>query len=154
MKRLNLSILSTLLVALTLTTANASGEHTPPNTLAVGLDGYSPVSYFEQDEPHFGSPEFRAEHDGVTYFFASQDEVDTFTADPQRYAPAYGGWCAYGMAVEGVFGADPTNYKIIDDRLNVFLRNDEVDTLDLWNDGDEATLRSQADAYWTQIAAE
>ncbi len=126
-------------------------QRVEPNTLRLGLGGYSPVSYFEHDHPHFGTPRYRATHGGVTYLFLTADERETFLADPQRYVPAYDGWCAYGVAVEGLFDADPTNYKIIDGRLNVFLRNEQVDTLQLWNDGDENKLHSDAESYWAEL---
>ena len=54
----------TFALALLLTSVTAFGQ-AKPNTLAVGLSGYSPVSYFEQNQPHYGSPAFRAEHRGV-----------------------------------------------------------------------------------------
>lgn len=135
-----------LAIAACLTSATAQDAN--PNTLAVGLGGYSPVSYFEQDQPHHGSPRYRSEHGGVTYFFASAAEHKKFAADPSRYAPAYGGWCAYGLTVDGKFPADPTNYEIVDGKLLVFLRNDELDTRALWNRGDEAAQCVAADATW------
>lgn len=119
-----------------------------PLTTALGLAGYSPVSYFTDAGPHFGSPEFAAEHRGVTYFFADADEQNAFTADPERYAPAYGGWCAFGMAVDNYFPVDPTLYKIVDDRLFLFLQNDEANALELWNAKDEADLTQEADEFW------
>ncbi|MEM8782732.1 MAG: YHS domain-containing (seleno)protein [Planctomycetota bacterium] len=118
------------------------------HTLRLGLHGYSPVSYFRYDAPHAGSPEFSAQVEGVTYFLANQDELDAFNADPQAFLPAYGGWCATGAALEQYFPVDPTNYKIVDGRLLLFLKNDEVDALELWNQGDEAEQLAKADAFY------
>jgi len=136
-----------------LTTLHAAAQvgDVEPNTTRLGLRGYSPVSYFEHDKPHFGSPQHQATFDGVTYLLASDEELDKFKANPRKYAPAYGGWCAYGMAVNGKFDADPTNYEIVDGRLHVFLRNADVDTRKLWNDGDEAALGRKADAFWNTL---
>ncbi len=122
-----------------------------PNTIELGLGGYSPVSYFQPAGPKPGSPAHSATHHGVTYFFTSADEVNTFNQNPDKYTPAYDGWCAFGMAVEGKFGADPTNYKIVDGKINVFLKNDELDTLGLWNEGDETELQTKADTYWGKL---
>jgi len=132
--------------------ACAKGAHVAPNTVALGLGGYSPVSYFTHDKPRFGSPKFQATHAGVTYLFADAKEKAAFVNNPDKYVPAYGGWCAYGMAVEGQFPADPTNYKIVDGRLMVFLKNEEVDTRQAWNEGDEAELTSKADAYYAKLS--
>jgi len=129
----------------------AKDAHVEPNTLHLGLGGYSPVSYFTHDKPHFGSPQFQATHEGVTYFFANAEEQSAFEKNPAKYAPAYGGWCAYGMAVEGKFDADPTSYKIVDGRLFVFLLNDEIDTRELWNQGDDAQQTRKADAHWDKL---
>ncbi|MBB6430061.1 YHS domain-containing (seleno)protein [Algisphaera agarilytica] len=121
-----------------------------PLTTALGLQGYSPVSYFSEDGPHFGSPEFSAEHEGVTYFFANAEELSTFNGDPEKYAPAYGGWCAFGMAVDQYFPVDPTLYKIVDGRVFLFLQNDEANALELWNSKDEAEFTQKADAFWAK----
>ena len=90
--------LSTILALILLVTATVAAVH-QPNVMQVGLHGYSPVSYFEGG-PRYGSPEFAAEHDGVTSLLRSAQERKIFLADPDRYAPAYGGWCAFGKAVK------------------------------------------------------
>ncbi len=128
--------------------------HPADYTIQVGLLGYSPVSYFEPDGPRPGSAEHRVEYDGVTYFFNNAQQVQAFNADPQRYLPAYGGWCAYGAAVEQHFPIDPTVYKIVDGRLMLFLKNDQANALELWNAGDEAELTRRADAYWAKTHGE
>jgi YHS domain-containing protein len=132
--------------------ACAKDAHVAPNTVALGLGGYSPVSYFTRSRPHVGSPKYQAMHEGVTYFFADAKEQAAFVKNPDKYVPAYGGWCAYGMAVEGQFPADPTNYKIVDGRLMVFLKNEEVDTRQAWNEGDETELTGKADAYYARLS--
>ncbi|MEZ6191628.1 MAG: YHS domain-containing (seleno)protein [Phycisphaerales bacterium] len=86
-----------------------------------------------------GSPVCHATYEGVTYFFANSDELKKFNKNPEKYAPVYGGWCAYGMAVEGKFGADPTNYKIVNGKLNVFLR---ATSSIRWSFGTRATRSS------------
>jgi len=148
MYRLLTSILPVL--TLLLTAPLIAGE-IEPNTQKLGLGGYSPVSYFQPSGPQFGSPQHQATHEGVTYLLADEAELKQFNANPAKYAPAYGGWCAFGMAVEGKFGADPTNYKIVNDQLLVFLKNDQMDTRDMWNEGSEAELTTKADVYWNKI---
>jgi YHS domain-containing protein len=65
----------------------------------LGLRGYDPVGYFEAGAPTKGSADLTAEHNGVTYHFASSENRDLFTANPSKYAPQYGGFCQMGAAL-------------------------------------------------------
>lgn len=117
----------------------------------VALEGYCPVAYFAVGRPLRGSAEHASTHRGVTYHFVSADAKAAFDADPEHYLPAFGGWCAFGMAVEDKFPVDPTAFKIVDGRLLVFLRNDDIDALALWEDGHEQQLLRQAEAHWARV---
>ncbi len=114
------------------------------------LEGYCPVAYFLADNPLKGSAEFSSEHEGVTYHLVSADAKAAFDANPSKFLPEYGGACAFGMSIKENFPVDPTNYKVVGDRLFLFLKNDETDALKLWNDGDEAELIRVADANFTK----
>ena len=82
-----------------------------------GISGYDPVSYFTEGTPQRGSGYHVADYKSVTYAFASEEHKDLFEANPEKYTPAYGGWCAYGVAVEKKFVADPTVWKIVNGTL-------------------------------------
>lgn len=114
----------------------------------VALGGYSPVSYVDLGRPEPGRPEHSVDHNGARYLFTDAAQVDTFRADPDRYEPAYGGWCAFGATVNENFACDPLKFKVVDGRLMTFLHNDEVDALALWEEGDEGELLAKADATW------
>lgn len=118
----------------------------------VALEGYCPVAYFAVNKPVRGKPEFASTYNGVTYYLVSADAKKIFDNDPEKYLPAFGGWCAFGMSVEDKFPVDPTNFKIVNGRLMVFLRNKNVDALQLWNDGDEAALTAKAEAHWSTVS--
>jgi YHS domain-containing protein len=64
----------------------------------LAIDGYDPVAYFKEQKPVRGTPEFRTDYHGATFQFASAAHRDTFVADPEKFVPQYGGYCAYGMA--------------------------------------------------------
>lgn len=117
----------------------------------VALEGYCPVAYFALNKPVMGSKEFASTHKGVTYYFVSTDAKAAFDKTPDKFVPAYGGWCALGMAVGDKFPVDPTNFKIVNGKLNLFLRNANVDALALWNDGNEKELMGKAEAHWTKV---
>ncbi len=117
-------------------------------TIALGLAGYSPVSYIQNQRAEPGSPEFSAEHEGVTYFFTSAQQRDTFTSNPEPFLPAYGGYCAFGCSVDSHFVPDPHSFKIVDGRLHLFLKNDEVDARSLWDKETQSEVQRKADAFW------
>ncbi len=125
-------------------------NHNIPST-GVALEGYCPVAYFAVNKPVMGKPEYAVDYQGVTYYFVNADAMAAFQKDPAKYAPAYGGWCAFGMAIGDKFPVDPTRFKIVDGKLNLFLRNKNVDALDLWNDGEERELVKKAAAHWRKV---
>ncbi len=84
------------------------------------LRGYDPVSYFNQTKPEPGQPEIKAEHDGVTYRFASEANRRTFTSNPAAYVPQFGGFCSNGMAYAVPIAGQTDNYKIIGGKLYMF----------------------------------
>lgn len=118
-----------------------------PST-GVALEGYCPVAYFAVNKPIMGKPEFASTHEGVTYHFVSADAKEAFEKSPEKFLPAYGGWCALGMAEQQRFPVDPRNFKIVDGRLMLFLANQDIDALKLWNEGNERELVSKADTFW------
>lgn len=83
----------------------------------VGLRGYDPVAYFTAGAPTEGRAEFSASHAGVTYLFASAANRDMFKANPVKYAPQYGGFCAMGAALEKKLDGDPAAWYISNDKL-------------------------------------
>ena len=85
--------------------------------------GYDVVSYFG-GQPVIGNDKFALAHNGAAYRFASQSNLDTFKADPSKYAPAFGGYCAYGAALNKKFDGDPRFWKIVDGRLYLNLNGD------------------------------
>lgn len=83
----------------------------------VALKGYDPVSYFSSGGPVRGKPDLAEKHEGASYWFASVANRDAFVANPARYAPAYGGFCAMGVALEKKLDVDPQLWRIVDGKL-------------------------------------
>lgn len=84
------------------------------------LLGHDPVSYHTQGKPVRGNPDLIARHDGVIYYFVSEEHRAMFVREPARYAPQYGGFCASGAAYGVKLGSDPTEFRIRDGRLYIF----------------------------------
>lgn len=93
----------------------SSGLTTEGSPLA--LHGYDPVAYFTDGAPRAGRADLARAHDGVTYYFASEQNRSAFAKNPTRYAPVYGGFCAYGVSVGMKFDGNPYFWKISGDRL-------------------------------------
>ena len=68
-----------------------------------------------------GQAKFTVEHDGVAYYFSSEETMERFAADPERYMPQYGGFCAFGVAIGKKLDAAPRFADIVDGKLYVFL---------------------------------
>lgn len=121
------------------------------NSTGLAIEGYCPVSYFTDHKAVLGNPGHTSTYNGVDYRFASPSAKRTFDQNPERYLPAYGGWCAFGMAIQDKFPVDPTNFKIVDGRLMLFLRNTNVDAQARWNQGDEPGQVESADRHWQTV---
>ncbi len=81
------------------------------------VQGYDVVSYHTDKRPIRGNGHFVAVHDGITYQFANAENKKAFTANPEKYIPAYGGYCAFGVSVGKKFIGDPEVWRIVDGRL-------------------------------------
>lgn len=123
-----------------------------PNTDdKIGVHGYDPVSYLAENAAREGKKEFQSNHDGVTYYFSSKKNLDLFKSAPDKYAPAYGGWCAYAMAEGEQVDIDPKKFKVINGRTHLFYNGIWGDTLAKWNK-DEGGLKPQADKHWEKLS--
>ncbi len=116
----------------------------------IGLEGYDPVSYFDK-KPAEGDEKFSQTYKGVTYFFSNQTNLNRFKSTPDKYEPAYGGWCAFAMGDTGEkVKIDPETFKIIDGKLFLFYNFWGNNTLEDWNKN-EKSLKARADQNWKKI---
>jgi YHS domain-containing protein len=113
----------------------------------LAMQGYDPVAYFTQGAPRAGNPQFKAEHGGATYYFASAANMKKFEADPDAYLPQYGGFCAMGTSLNRKFEGDPKVWHIVDKKLYLNV-NPDVDKK--WRQDVPGNL-SKANENWPQI---
>ena len=120
------------------------------------VSGYDPVAYFELDQAPVGQSQPAAvpgradittEWNGATWAFASEANRDRFLADPERYAPAYDGHCAYGLAQGGKVPANPHLWRIVDDRLYLNITEQVVE---FW-EADIPGFIDDAEGNWTGL---
>lgn len=147
--RVYLTILATLLSLAVMAQDDASRRRNFNTENFVGLREFDPVSYFNGSKPLKGTSKFYHHHRGITYYFANQENLETFKKSPDKYEPAYGGWCAYTVSVNGDrVKVNPVAYKIINGKLHLFYNFSSDNRLIKWNKGDETKLRSAANRNW------
>ncbi len=83
----------------------------------VAVGGYDPVAYFTGGKPARGDKAITLEHNGAVWRFASNENRDAFKADPAKYAPQYGGYCAWAVSQGYTAKGDPNAWKVVDGRL-------------------------------------
>jgi YHS domain-containing protein len=86
--------------------------------------GFDAVAYFTDGKAEVGSDSYAVAHAGGTYRFTSKAHLDQFKSDPDKYVPAYGGFCAYGAALGKKFDGDPRYWKIVGGKLYLNLNGD------------------------------
>ena len=116
----------------------------------VAIKGTDPVAYFLQGAAVPGSAEHALEWNGATWHFTSEQNRALFEADPQRYAPKYGGYCAYAAANGQRAKIEPEAWSIVDGRLYL---NYDLAIRDRW-DAKQSEYIAAADREWPKIAAE
>jgi YHS domain-containing protein len=126
--------------------ASASPFNVDASGLA--LRGHDPVAYFVDGQPMPGDADHSATHEGVTYRFANAENRAQFESDPDAYLPAYGGFCAMGVAMGKKLDGDPSLWRIVDGRL--YLNVDE-EAQQYWQSDIDGNI-AQADANWSDIS--
>lgn len=110
--------------------------------------GYDVVGYFTQNQPIIGNAGHSTVYKDATYRFASAENLRAFEADPAKYAPQYGGYCAYGVSVGAKFDGDPRLWKVVDGKL-YFNLNEDIQNL--WLKDVPGNIES-GDDNWAEIA--
>lgn len=113
----------------------------------VAILGYDAVAYFSAGRPIKGDPRFTHEWMGAKWQFASASNLGLFKADPEKYAPQYGGYCAYGVSQGHLVGIEPDKFKVLDGKLYL---NYDADVQATWLK-DPAGFVRQADARFKAL---
>ena len=117
MIRAALALIAALMLSLPASAAEVKDPDIYTDMHGRALKGYDAVAYHLERKPVKGSEDFAYEWKGATWWFSSAENRDKFMADPDRWAPQYGGYCAWGIAKDRVVGINPTIFRIFDDKL-------------------------------------
>lgn len=132
-------ILLTLSACTTLKTSTFADD-------AGAIRGYDPVAYHLEKMPVQGDPAYSFEYNNALWQFSSSENLQLFREDPERYAPQYGGYCAYAMSRGYVVSTDPDAWTIVDDKLYL---NYSLGVRKTWLK-DVPGYVSKADTNWVQ----
>jgi YHS domain-containing protein len=135
-----------LLVAAT-SVAWAGKAEVYSNLFGGAIKGYDPVAYFTQGKPVKGSGDHEFEYKGATWKFASAENRMTFEKNPEKYAPQYGGYCAYAVSQGYTASIDPEAWSIVDGKLYL---NYSKGVRDKWSQDIPGYIK-QADANWPKV---
>ncbi|MEO1172155.1 MAG: YHS domain-containing (seleno)protein [Myxococcota bacterium] len=113
----------------------------------VAIRGYDPVSYFTDGKPVKGSAKFSTDWSGATWHFASGDHLAKFKSAPEKWAPQYGGWCAYAAAANRKAKTEPDAFTIVDGKLYL---NYDLNIMKKWR-ADTAGFIKKANANWPSL---
>lgn len=113
----------------------------------IAIDGYDPVAFFTVKKPVHGNPEITATYQGATYIFSSEKNRDLFKRNPEKYAPQFGGFCAYGVSVNALFPVDINTWQVRDGKLYLNL-NPEI--LKVFNKDFEGNVE-KAETNWKSL---
>jgi YHS domain-containing protein len=146
-RTLNLTLAAALLLGATLLCAlpaTAADLPIDKDAHGVAIHGYDPVAYFTAGKPVQGKADFNTKWQGAEWRFASAEDRDLFVKNPEKYAPQYGGHCAYGMALGHLSPTDPQAWKVVDGKLYL---NYNKDVQALWQK-DIPGFIPKADKNW------
>jgi len=115
----------------------------------LALSGYDAVSYFKDRKPVAGKTEFSYEWQNATWRFSSAENRDAFVKEPAKYAPQYGGFCAFGTSQGHLVPGDPQAWKVVDNKLYL---NYNKDVQKYWLQDIPGYIQ-KADEKWPKLAS-
>jgi YHS domain-containing protein len=143
------TLIAICIAAVALADLPAQAQTPAPRNNVVGAGGYDLTSYFTQEKPQRGNGHHVAVVDGVSYVFATDANKKMFEAEPSKYLPQFGGYCAYGASIGKKFVADPDVYDIVDGKLYMNL---DSKIRGLWSADIPGRIKA-GDANWKTIAS-
>jgi YHS domain-containing protein len=145
-----LSFLALLFAALTPAASSAATTAAPAvnvDSAGLAMRGHDPVAFFTEGRPVQGKPAHRLEWSGATWQFASAESLAAFRAEPGRYAPQFGGYCAWAVSQHYLAPGDPNFWKIVDGKLYL---NANARAKELW-EADQADAIARGHANWPAV---
>lgn len=145
-----LLLLSVLLTTVFATAQSHNGKSfNNVDAKGVILDGYDPVAFFTDNKPVKGDAAIQYKYEGAVYNFASQEHLNLFKSNPEKYKPQFGAWCAYAVSLGRIAPIDVNTFSIVDGRL--FIQHNQR-AVGGWNKDVSGNI-TKADKYWPSVSA-
>ena len=146
---LSVALWTTILLSITACQPRTARTAGPVNRTPEGIaiKGYDPVAYFLDGRPVQGSDEFTYAWNDAVWKFSSSKHRDLFAGDPEKYAPRYGGYCAFAVSIGRTADIDPASWSIVDGKLYLNL---DAKTKKLWEQDIPGNIR-KGDANWPRL---
>ena len=143
MKFSRLPVISLLVFGLTSLSLGAVGQLVS----TTGVNGYDLVSFHTGEKPLRGNGNHVSRIDAVTYLFVNEENKKAFDANPNKYLPAYGGYCAFGVSVGKKFVGDPDVWRLVDGKLHLNL---DTNIQAMWLEDIDGKIK-KANSQWAKI---
>jgi YHS domain-containing protein len=117
------------------------------NNDGVAIKGFDPVAYFQENKAVEGNNTINYKWSGSIWKFTSEENLEKFKKQPERYAPQYGGFCAYGASENHLSPTDPEAFTIVDNKLYL---NYSKKVKELWIKNTEQRIL-KANEYWLTL---
>lgn len=104
--------------------SNETGIPLTATITDLAINGYDPVSYFNDRKPSRGTSEFEYEWNNTKYRFSCEENLERFKSNPAKYTPQYEGYCAFAMSRGDYARIDPEAYAIVDEKLYLTYNRD------------------------------
>ena len=150
-QRIRRAVVPVLFIAALLAPAGAAWAVDPVFSTFFGgaIRGYDPVAYHTEGKPVAGKRAHRVEWKGATWSFASAENKALFEGDPEKYAPWYGGYCAWAVSNGGTASIDPDAWTIVDGKLYL---NYSLGVREQWSQDIPGNI-AKADVNWPRLLA-
>ena len=126
------------------------GEKVNKSSAGLAIKGYDPVAYFEDGKPVKGDAAYEYQWKGATWRFSNAAHREAFTKEPNRYAPQYGGFCAYGVSEGHAAPVDPEAWSIVSGKLYL---NYDKKVREGWKKDTDGRIR-KADQNWPKLSGQ
>lgn len=138
---------SIFLLAVIISAVSVAQDTKYYNMKGIAINGYDPVAYFLQNKAVKGTDSYSADWSGSTWKFSTQANLDSFKMAPEKYAPQYGGYCAYGCSENHKAPTDPNAFTIVSNKLYL---NYSLQVKEYWLKDTAGKIKA-ADKYWPAL---
>ena len=116
----------------------------------LAIEGHDPVAYFTQNAAVMGSAKISVMHEGAKYYFSSAENLKMFQSSPEKYLPAYGGFCAFAVSRGATSSVEPDKFTVVKGKLYL---NYSGNVQTIWREDVSGNI-TKADKNWPGLSGQ